>query len=110
MSDARRALPTTLDELARALLVVEDLPPVERAARLRRLVDPAKSILGAAGDAAVSEACRTIRPAEVARQLGVGDAAVSNARKRHAARTGPKVPEPRRADQVDQQPAGAGTR
>lgn len=80
---------TTTADLARALLLLDALPPVERIARARRLVDIAKTVLAAAGDAAAVEACRTMRPAEVARQLGIGRSNITQAVARHAARTAP---------------------
>jgi transposase-like protein len=70
-------------ELAKLIARLPKMAPVARARMARDLVDDAKRLLSATADAAVEEATRSAKYAEVARELGVSEASVNKAVSRH---------------------------
>lgn len=78
----------TPERLAAEIAALPTLPPIEQARRARALVDVAKSVLSAAGDAATYEACKGTTQVAVAEELGVSEGRVRAAIVRHKARVG----------------------
>lgn len=72
--------------LAKAIGSLHRLPPTARAARARALVDEAKTVLAAVGDAAIVEALEASTYADLAEELGVTTSAINKAVSRHRAR------------------------
>jgi hypothetical protein len=65
---------------------LDNLPPTARAVRARGIINEAKAIYAAVGDAAIVEALQTASYVELAREIGVSVSAVNKAVSRHRAR------------------------
>ena len=73
-------------ELAGHIAALSHLPPADRAARARSLVDEAKAVLSQAGDQAVAELAKVKGYQGAATELGVSVSAINKAVSRHKAR------------------------
>jgi len=75
----------TLAELRAALEELQHTRGLDQARRARELSDEAMATLAAVGDEAVWLATRTAKWQDVARELGVSEAAIGKAIRRHNA-------------------------
>lgn len=73
-------------ELAGHIAALPHLPPADRAARARSLIDEAKAVLSSAGDEAIYQLTRTCSFDEAATTLGVSSSAINKAVSRYNAR------------------------
>jgi hypothetical protein len=73
-------------ELAGQIAALPHLPPAQRAARARSLVDHAKSVLSEVGDQAVAELAKSVGYGAAAAELEVSQSAINKAVTRHNAR------------------------